>query len=131
MKQVPFPGLRESGFTLVEVTLVIAVLLALISVVYLGVNEFKNGSDRALCIQNIANIQQATRSYCNMHDLDPGDYTTELEEKVIKNPGFFPKEPFCPAGGEYTYVSNVVPEVGTPFAKCSIEDHTPLKTDSW
>ncbi|MAS92993.1 MAG: hypothetical protein CMO55_07320 [Verrucomicrobiales bacterium] len=131
MNQTPPSESARKGFTLIEITLVVAVLLGLISVLYLGVNEFKKGSNRALCIQNVANIQQATRSYCNMNNLDPGDFTTELEDKVINNPGFFPKTPFCPAGGEYTYVSEKVPDVGTPFAKCSIEEHVPRKTDSW
>ena len=131
MKDVRSKNQRQKGLTLIEVTLVIAVLISLISVVYLGAAEFKNGSNRALCIQNIVHMQKATRAYCNMHDLDPGDSITDLEVRVIDNEGFFPKKPFCPSGGTYDFVENKAPEVGSAFATCSISEHEPLNTAGW
>lgn len=131
MKPVPNANDGHKGLTLIEITLVIAVLLTLISVLYLGVNQFKKGSNRALCIQNLVKIQQATRAYCNMNDLDPGDSVSNLDDKVVNNPGFFPKTPTCPGGGTYSYKAGAVPAVGTSFATCSLVDHIPSKTESW
>ena len=63
----------QAGLTLIEVTLVIAVLLGLISVLFIGVAAYKKGSDRAKCILNISTVQKAARSYQNLYDLRNGD----------------------------------------------------------
>ena len=53
----------QAGMTLIEITLVIAVLLGLISVLFIGVAAYKKGSDRAKCILNIATVQKAVRCF--------------------------------------------------------------------
>ena len=53
---------RTKGMTLLELTVVILVLLSLISVLFIGARAWKKGSDRAACILNIRNFQQAVRS---------------------------------------------------------------------
>ena len=57
----------KSGMTLLELTVVILVLLSLISILFIGARAWKKGSDRAGCILNIRNSQQAVRGYLNMH----------------------------------------------------------------
>ena len=52
---------RKSGMTLLELTVVILVLLSLISILFIGARAWKKGSDRAGCIMNIRNVQQAVR----------------------------------------------------------------------
>jgi hypothetical protein len=51
---------HQAGLTLIEVTLVIAVLLGLISVLFIGVSAYKEGSNRSKCILNISNVQKAS-----------------------------------------------------------------------
>lgn len=40
----------EAGFILIEVTVVTAILLGLISTAWIGVSAYKKGSNRAICI---------------------------------------------------------------------------------
>lgn len=57
----------KSGMTLLELTVVILVLLSLIAILFIGARAWKKGSDRAGCILNIRNVQQAVRGYANMN----------------------------------------------------------------
>lgn len=121
----------SQGLTLIEVTLVIAVLLGLISVTFVGVLAYKQGANRAMCIQNVSSVQKAMRSYCNFHELNPGDFVADLRGKVITEARFFSYEPTCPAGGSYAYSEGSVPAVGALFVTCSITDHLPAATGGW
>ncbi|MES2474154.1 MAG: hypothetical protein V4640_00140 [Verrucomicrobiota bacterium] len=58
---------RNAGMTLLELTVVILVLLSLISILFVGARAWKKGSDRAGCIVNIRNVQQACRGFENMN----------------------------------------------------------------
>ena len=58
---------RNAGMTLLELTVVILVLLSLISILFVGARAWKKGSDRAGCIVNIRNVQQAVRGFENMN----------------------------------------------------------------
>lgn len=120
-----------SGLTLIEVTLVIAVLLGLIGVIFVGVMAYKEGANRSMCIQNMASVQKAMRSYCNFHELNPGDAIVDLHGKVITQAKFFSYEPQCPSGGTYTFSDGTVPVVGALFMSCSINDHIPAATGGW
>ena len=94
------------------------VALALLCVV-LGGFKWKSGSDRAACILQMRNVQQASRSYCGMNGLNPGE---ALDRTAFIGPGrFIESEPRCPAGGNYTWSPN--PPVGTLVARCSHRKH--------
>ena len=82
---------RKAGMTLLELTVVILVLLSLISILFIGARAWKKGSDRAGCILNIRNVQQAVRGYINMHD-----NATPVEADIYGATGFL-KFPKCPA----------------------------------
>ncbi len=73
MKLSPPNVKRISGMTLLELTVVILVLLALISVLFVGARAWKRGSDRAANILNIRNVQQAVRGHANVRALNIGD----------------------------------------------------------
>ncbi|MBL9154840.1 MAG: type II secretion system protein [Verrucomicrobiales bacterium] len=128
----PSTGPRaRRGFTLVEVTLVIAVLLMMISILFLGVSAYKKGSDRAFCIQTIATVQKAVRSYANLNALGSGESVTNLKDQIIGPDLFVVAEPACPSGGTYTYGGNTIPLSGVAYLSCSIAEHTPPGTASW
>lgn len=123
---------NNKGLTLIEVTLVIAVLLGLISVLFIGVAAYKKGSDRAKCILNIATVQKAARSYQNLYDLRNGD---ALVVGTIAGAGkMIETTPDCPdPSGGYTFESTV-PTPGTAYVTCSLsasDDHVPASTDGW
>ncbi len=90
----------KSGMTLLELTVVILVLLSLISILFIGARAWKKGSDRAGCILNIRNVQQAASGYKNMH---PGLTSTTIaaaSANIIGTTGLL-KTPVCPGAGTY------------------------------
>jgi type II secretory pathway pseudopilin PulG len=125
---------RKAGMTLLELTVVILVLLSLISILFIGARAWKKGSDRAGCIMQIRNVQQAVRSYANMNGVNPAATVTGLQALVIGTGKFVEKTPACPAAGTYTYVGDTVPAVGTLYMTCSLatsDQHVPGSYSDW
>lgn len=123
---------RAKGMTLLELTVVILVLLSLISILFIGARAWKKGSDRAGCIMNIRNAQQAVRSYANMYNTDsiPGS-------ELVGTGKFLESMPVCPAGGTYTAINSgtvTAPAVGTLAMECSFaatDGHVPDDIQGW
>jgi type II secretory pathway pseudopilin PulG len=125
---------RASGMTLLELTVVILVLLSLISILFIGARAWKKGSDRAGCIMNIRNVQQAVRSYANMNGHNPGATVATLNADVIGTGKFVEKTPECPGGGTYSDQGSTVPIVGSLYMTCSLsgsEGHVPSEYTDW
>ena len=123
--------LRNAGLTLIEVTLVIAVLLGLISVLFIGVAAYKKGSDRAKCVLNISTVQKAARSYQNLYELKMGD---DLAVTDIAGSGkMIESTPVCPSEGTYTF-GTTVPAAGSTYLTCSLsasQGHQPSSSAGW
>lgn len=118
----------QAGLTLIEVTLVIAVLLGLLSVLFIGVAAYKSGSDRAKCILNISSVQKAVRSHQNLYEKNIGD---ALSKSDVTGAGrMLETEPTCPANGLYTW-GTTVPAAGSAYLTCSIADHVPSSIAGW
>lgn len=90
---------RNSGFTLIEITLVLGLTLGLAAALIFGLSAFQQGADRAKCLLNIANVQKAVRSLQNLNELRPGD----VDAKVLNNANlwggpdsFLSSKPVCP-----------------------------------
>ncbi len=66
---------RQRGTTLIELSVVIAVLLLLVGVLFIGITAWKNGANTAACIINLSSIQKAARGYANMNQLNIGART--------------------------------------------------------
>ncbi len=124
---------KQAGLTLIEVTLVIAVLLGLISVLFIGVSAYKEGSNRAKCILNISNIQKAVRSYQNMYEKP---IATVALLNVFTGPGkMLETVPTCPSGGTYA-VAGIIPAIGTAYLTCNYQTgtdlaHVPSSVNGW
>lgn len=132
---------RKSGMTLIELTVVILVLLSLIAILFVGAAAWKKGSDRASCIMNQRNVQQAVRGHQNMAQkamADPaavppvaGDVIVETD--IIGPNGYIQTTPVCPAGGGYTLAANY-PALGTLAYPCDLAgslQHVPNTTAGW
>ncbi len=123
---------NKKGMTLIEVTLVIAVLLGLISVLFIGVSAYKSGSDRAKCILNVSTVQKAVRSYQNLYELDEGD---ALAQSAIVGAGkMLEVAPECPTSGNAYTWATAVPTTGTQYLLCDDatgSDHQPASTSGW
>ena len=80
---------RQRGTTLIELSVVIAVILLLVGVLFIGVTAWKEGANRAACIVNLSSIQKAVRGYQNMNEKNVGDACVAATD-LIGATGFFP-----------------------------------------
>lgn len=126
------------GMTLLEMTVVILVLLSLIVLLFVGGRAWKRGSDRALCILHMQNVQKALRSYANLYGFVPGGNAPDLHSQLIGLDRFIENPPVCPAGGTYTfgqtYGENTIPPFGSIYMECSLavaEQHVPTNSSEW
>lgn len=106
---------NRSGMTLIEISLVIALVLGLIAVVFLGLGSYRQGADRAKCKMQLAAVQKAVRSGANMQNLNIG--ATLAEASVFGAGLLMENAPVCPSGGAYTWLGTV-PTLGTPYGNC-------------
>jgi type II secretory pathway pseudopilin PulG len=119
---------RSAGMTLIEITVVITVMMALIGILFLGATAWKSGSDRSNCLVNIRNVQLAARSYQNMYAINPG--ATFTNSMIIGPNSFVPQTPSCPASGSYAFAT-AFPATGTLFMTCSVASHVPPSHSGW
>jgi prepilin-type N-terminal cleavage/methylation domain-containing protein len=107
---------RQRGTTLIELSVVIAVLLLLVGVLFIGITAWKNGANKAACLVSISSIQKAVRGYENMNGLTAGSLCTAAN---IAGAGlYFATMPACPSGPAYK-VLGVVPADGIAWATCT------------
>jgi type II secretory pathway pseudopilin PulG len=115
---------RQAGTTLIELSVVIAVLLLLVGVLFIGMTAWKTGANTAACIVNLSSIQKAVRGYQNMNALSTG---ATLAVATMTTAGFWSSAPVCPQGGTYT-PTGTIPAQGTAYMRCSISGHAPSTT---
>jgi len=107
--------------TLLELTVVILVLLSLIAILFIGARAWKRGSDRAGCLINIRNLQQAMRGDQNMRNSAPGAPGL-LAANIIGANAYITNAPTCPTDKTtgYSYVANGnYPALGSLYATCN------------
>lgn len=121
---------RNAGMTLIELTVVILVLLSLIAILFVGATAWKKGSDRAACILNIRNVQQAVRGHQNMANKTTSDTLTQAD--IVGTSGYIQTAPACPSGGAYTWASTY-PAIGTLAMTCdqTTLQHVPNNITGW
>lgn len=122
---------KISGLTLIELTLVVAVILGLVTIIFIGATSYKEGSNRAMCILNISQIQKAVRAYQNMYQRNFGDPC--VEATLVGSGRFIDTPPACPSGGSYTW-RGTIPPLDTAYLTCSFaaeRDHAPTNPAGW
>jgi prepilin-type N-terminal cleavage/methylation domain-containing protein len=112
---------RQRGTTLIELSVVIAVLLLLVGVLFIGITAWKSGANTAACVINLSSIQKAARGYANMNGLNIG---STLTAATLTSAGFWATVPTCPTSVSYTGMATV-PSVGSQYAVCPVATHTP------
>ena len=124
--------------TLIELTVVILVLLSLISILFIGAQAWKRGSDRTMCIMNIQNMQKGMRSYANLYGYAPGESVTGLQSNIVGIGKFVQVAPLCPGSGTYSYGEilgiDTIPPIGELYMTCSLatsDRHVPENHDDW
>lgn len=116
--QSPRCSSHKRGFTLIEITMVIALLILLIGILTLSMRAYKDGADRAGCLLTQSNVQKAVRSEAALRNLSEGD---PLAVSTLQGPRkYFDVVPTgCPARGTYTFLGTV-PAPGVPYVRCSL-----------
>lgn len=121
-------GMAEVPYALDSNMTTTLTMLSATSTLFIGARAWKKGSDRAACILQTRNMQQAVRGHQNMNNINIG---TPLDWNEIFGPDkYLPNKPTCPTGGTYTFV-DTFPPVGTLAGKCSHTDHVPADHDDW
>ena len=148
INNLPPKVVRLRGMTLIELTIAISVLLVLISIVFVGSRAWKRGSDRAVCVLTLRNVQVAARSYQNLYGYNYGGrpYAENGSQDIARHlfdKGYIEKNLYdqasgtktCPSGGTYTCPTpDIFPEAGTLYMKCSLsstEGHEPATHADW
>jgi hypothetical protein len=117
-KHMALRGRRRArrGMTLLELTAVIPVLLSLISILFVGAQAWKRGSDRTLCIRNLHNVEKGLLSSSKLYGYGSGQRRTGLQRRVVGRGKFVEKTSSCSSAGTYTYAAefgvDTMPPVG-------------------
>jgi prepilin-type N-terminal cleavage/methylation domain-containing protein len=120
---------RQRGTTLIELSVVIAVILLLVGVLFIGVQAWRDGANKAASMVNMSSIQKAVRGYQNLNLLNVND---PLTSDLLVSANYFSVLPKDPANGnkDYTYLA-VVPAQGTPYATSGVITLTAAQTANW
>src|SRR5260370_4539061 len=124
---------RKRGTTLIELSVVIAVILLLVGVLFIGIQAWRDGANKSACLVNLSSIQKAVRGYQNVNLLNPGDGCTTAQ---LITAGYFGAMPTCPVGATAYTPLCTVPAHGVPYAVCasaSAAAHNPTaaQTANW
>ena len=119
---------HEAGLTLIEITVVIAVILGLIAVLFIGVQNYREATNKARCIMQISAVQKAVRSHQNLNDVATGGTLTQTD--LVGTSKLIAVAPVCPSGGTYTWLGTV-PAIGTAYLTCSSTGHAPADAAGW
>ena len=113
---------HPKGVTLIELTVVIAMILTLTSSLFFSANYYKDSSNKANCIVQLQGIQKVMRSYQNFNSLSPGDPIAKSD--IVGAGKAIPEEVFCPHSGGSYILATEIPSFGTAFATCEDFDST-------
>jgi hypothetical protein len=97
------------------------------SVLFVGARAWKKGSDRAACILQTRNVQQAIRAHQNMNGLKPG--TPVDWDDIFGDDKYLPNRPQC-SSGKYTF-TKTIPQIGKLACTCSDPEHAVAGHDDW
>ena len=115
-------------------------VLVFLGMTFVGVRAWKKSSDRAGCVMNIYQTQQAVRSLANINGLAPGtntaalSYPIDIRAQLVGENGYLASEPQCPGDGIYAYAGNVIPPEGQLYLSCSLAEsgeHQPSNYHTW
>ncbi len=95
---------RKSGFTLVEIMIVVAIIGLLAAIAIPNFVKARDKAQKNACIANLKQIDSATEQWALEAKKKTGDGTTESEiVQYLKNS----TKPTCPASGDYVIGATV------------------------
>ena len=92
--------LRKSGFTLVEIMIVVAIIGLLAAIAIPNFVKARSSSQQSACIANLKQINGATATWAM--ELKHNNSETPVASDLFGASAFIRDEPACPGGGTYT-----------------------------
>lgn len=108
-----------SGFTLLEIMIVVAILSFLAAIAIPNFLRYRRTSQASLCVSNLAEIQTAIEQ-CRFAGRVPSEETLFGPEAYVK------AKPVCPSGGVY-----VLPVADGEDVTCSYSGGDPSDKATW
>ncbi|MEY3895778.1 MAG: hypothetical protein RLZZ214_1298 [Verrucomicrobiota bacterium] len=138
----------QRGLSLLELTVVIATILTLLSILFVGARAWMRGSERTTCILTLRNVQVAARSYQNLYGYNYGGrpYAERGTQDIVEhlhNKGYIEEVVYkqsrgvtqCAAGGTYSCPQpDIFPPEGRLYMECSLAEsasHVPSTHEDW
>ena len=92
--------LRKSGFTLVEIMIVVAIIELLAAIAIPNFVKARSASQKSACIANLKQINGATATWAMEKKKNNSD--TPVATDLYGADAYIRDEPGCPGGGDYT-----------------------------
>jgi prepilin-type N-terminal cleavage/methylation domain-containing protein len=120
---------RQRGTTLIELSVVIAVILVLASVLFIGVTAWRTQANQAAALVAMTSVQKAVRGEQNFNNLNVG---ATLASTQLVTDGYFGALPLDPTNGNaaFTYLSTI-PATGTAYTTSTTYTPSAAQTANW
>ena len=108
---------RRSGFTLIEIMIVVAIIAVVLSIAIPNLFHADTVSKRTASINNLVKITAAVEQWAIDNNIPTGTNITSQQEEDIYNNYLRGGKPQCPSGGEYV----INPVGANPQVQCTDE----------
>ena len=106
---------RRSGFTLVEILVVVAIIATIMAIVIPNLFRMLTNSKRVICITNLRSIERAVEQFVIDNKVSAGATLSAGQEAQVYSDYIRSGKPKCPSGGTYT----INPIDADPQVECS------------